>query len=106
MEQMMTVINRLSEIEAAAVNVEKQSADEKRRIAREYEQKTLDFDQELDAHTEEKLKALNEKLKAEAEEELLKMRQETEQELEAMKNEYTENHGKFVDELFHYIIGE
>ena len=106
MEQMVTVINRLSEIEAAAVNVEKQSADEKRRIAREYEQKTLDFDQELDDHTERKLKALNERLKAEAEEELLKMRQETERELEAMKKEYTQNHEKLVDELFHYIIGE
>ena len=99
MEQMVTVLNRLSEIEAAAVNVEKQSADEKRRIAKEYEQKTLDFDRELEARTEEKLKA-------EAEEELLKMRRETEQALEAMKKEYTQNHEKLVDELFHYIIGE
>ena len=65
MEQMVTVLNRLSEIEAAAVNVEKQSADEKRRIAKEYEQKTLDFDQEMEARTEEKLKDINEKLKAE-----------------------------------------
>ena len=102
MEQMVTVLNRLSEIEAAAVNVEKQSADEKRRIAKEYEQKTLDFDRELEARTEE----INEKLKAEAEEELLKMRRETEQALEAMKKEYTQNHEKLVDELFHYIIGE
>ena len=59
MEQMVTVLNRLSEIEAAAVNVEKQSADEKRRIAKEYEQKTLDFDQEMEARTEEKLKDIN-----------------------------------------------
>ncbi len=106
MEQMVTVLNRLSEIEAAAVNVEKQSADEKRRIAKEYEQKTLDFDRELEARTEEKLKEINEKLKAEAEEELLKMCRETEQALEAMKKEYTQNHEKLVDELFHYIIGE
>lgn len=106
MEQMVTVINRLSEIEAAAVNVENQSAGEKRRIAKEYEQKTLDFDRELDARTEEKLQDLNEKLKSEAEEELLKMRRETEQALESMKKEYTQNHEKLVDELFHYIIGE
>lgn len=106
MERMVTVINRLSEIEAAAVNIENEAANEKRRIAKEYEQKTIDFDQELDARTEEKLKELNEKLKAEAEQELLKMRQETEQELNSMKREYNQNHKKLADKLFHYIIGE
>ncbi len=53
MEQMATVLGRLSEIEAAAVNIENEAANEKRRIAREYEQKTIDFDQKLDAQTEE-----------------------------------------------------
>ena len=106
MEQMMTVLGRLSEIEAAAVNIENEAANEKRRIAREYEQKTIDFDQKLDAQTEEKLKELNEKLKAEAEQELLKMREETQQELDSMKREYDQNHKKLVDKLFHYIIGE
>ena len=52
MEQMATVLGRLSEIEAAAVNIENEAANEKRRIAREYEQKTIDFDQKLDAQTE------------------------------------------------------
>ena len=106
MEQMVTVLGRLSEIETAAVTVEKEAANEKRRIAKEYEQKTLDFDQEMEARTEEKLKDINEKLKAEAEEELLKMRRETELALESMKKEYDQNHEKLVDELFHYIIGE
>ena len=106
MEQMVTVLGRLSEIEAAAVNIENEAANEKRRIAREYEQKTIDFDQKLDAQTEEKLKELNEKLKAEAEHELLKMREETQQELDSMKREYDQNHKKLADKLFHYIIGE
>ena len=106
MEQMVTVINRLSEIEAAAVNLEQQAADEKRRIAREYEQKTLDFDQEIEAETKEKLKVLSEKLKREAQDELLKLRQGTEQALAAMEKEYTENHAKIAEKLFHEIIGE
>ena len=106
MEQMATVLGRLSEIEAAAVNIENEAANEKRRIAREYEQKTIDFDQKLDAQTEEKLKELNEKLKAEAEQELLKMREETQQELNSIKREYDQNHKKLADKLFHYIIGE
>ena len=106
MEQMATVLGRLSEIEAAAVNIENEAANEKRRIAREYEQKTIDFDQKLDAQTEEKLTELNEKLKAEAEQELLKMREETQQELNSMKREYDQNHKKLADKLFHYIIGE
>lgn len=106
MEQMVTVLGRLSEIETAAVNVEKEAANEKRRIAKVYEQKTIDFDQQLDAETEEKLKEINEKLKTDAEQELLKMRKETEQELESMKREYDQNHAELADKLFHYIIGE
>lgn len=39
MEQMVTVLNRLSEIEAAAVNVEKQSADERDGLPRNMSRK-------------------------------------------------------------------
>lgn len=106
MEQMVTVINRLSEIEAAAVNLRQQTAGEKRRIAKEYEQKTLDFDQKIEAETQKELKALSEKLEREANEELLKLRQGTEQALAAMEKEYTENHAKLADQIFHEIIGE
>jgi hypothetical protein len=106
MEQMVTVINRLSEIEAAAVNLEKQSADKKRRIAREYEEKTLNFDREIEAETTEKLRMLNEKLKREAEEELLKLKKGTEKALAAMEKEYDEHHAELAEKLFHEIIGE
>ena len=40
MEQMETVLGRLSEIEDAAVSLEEQAAEEKKRIAAEYEAKT------------------------------------------------------------------
>ena len=53
MEQMETVLGRLSEIEDAAVSLEEQAAEEKKRIAAEYEAKTKAFDAELEAQTQE-----------------------------------------------------
>ena len=71
MEQMEAVLGRLSEIESAAVELEKKAAEQKKQIAAEYEAKTQAFDKEIDAQTQEKLKTLNEKLRLEAENELL-----------------------------------
>lgn len=106
MEQMVTVINRLSEIEGTAVGLERHAAEQKKEIAAEYEKKTQEFDQEIDARTDEKLRRLQEKLKQEAEMELQKMRQKTEAELAAMETEYQQNHRKLASELFHKMIGE
>ena len=106
MEQMGTVLSRLSEIEDAAVSLEKQAAEQKKDIAAEYDAKTKAFDAEIDAQTQEKLKNLNEKLKAEAENELLKMKIETERELNAMEQEYSQNHEKLAEGIFHKMIGE
>lgn len=106
MEQMETVLNRLSEIENAAVSLEEKAAEQKKQIAAEYEAKTKAFDAGLDAQTQEKLKSLNEKLKADAENELLKMRLETEHELNAMEQEYSQNHEKLAEGIFCKMIGE
>jgi len=106
MEQMETVIQRLSEIEGAAVGLEKLAAEQKKQIAAEYDQKTKDFDREIDAQTEEKLKQLNERLEKEAQEELLSMRRETESVLAAMEKEYNQNHRKLASELLQKMIGE
>lgn len=106
MDQMETVIGRLSDIEGAAVQLEEMAAEQKKQIAADYEKKTAEFDREIDAQTEEKLKQLNEKLMQEAEEELLKMRKETEAELTAIENEYNQNHKKLAAMLLKKMIGE
>lgn len=106
MDDMETVIDRLSEIEGAAVHLEEMAADEKKQIAARYEQKTREFDQVADVQTQEKLKALQEKLKTEAEDELRKMRQETERELQEMEEDYSQNHKKLAARILKQIIGE
>ena len=82
MEQMETVLSRLSEIEDAAVSLEEQAAEQKKDIAAEYDAKT------------------------DAENELLKMKLETERELTAMEQEYSQNHEKLAEGIFHKMIGE
>ena len=52
MEQMETVLSRLSEIEDAAVSLEEQAAEQKKDIAAEYDAKTKAFDAEIDAQTQ------------------------------------------------------
>ena len=106
MEQMETVLIRLSEIESAAVSLEEKAIEQKKEIAAKYEEKTKAFDAEMDSQTEEKLKTLNAKLKAEAENELLKMRLETERELGAIEQEYRQNHEKLAEGIFRRMIGE
>lgn len=106
MEQMETVITRLSEIEGAAVHLEEMAAEQKKEIAKEYGQKTEAFDQEIDAQTEEKLKQLKETLMQEAKENLTKMRRETEEELASMEREYEQNHKKLAEEILKRMIGE
>ncbi len=106
MEQMETVLGRLSEIESVAVSLEEKAAEQKKRIAAEYEAKTQAFDREIDEQTKEKLKSLNEKLKEEAEQELLKMRRGTEQILNAMEEEYSQNHRQLAENIFREMIGD
>ncbi len=106
MEQMEAVLGRLSEIEGAAVALEEKAVEQKKQIAAEFEAKTKAFDEEIDAQTQEKLKTLNEKLKLSAENELLKMKQTTERELQAMEDEYNQNHEKLAAEVFDKMIGE
>ena len=106
MEQMETVITRLSEIEGAAVHLEELAVEQKKELAAEYERKTEAFDREIDAQTEEKLKQLKERLMREAKENLVAMRSETERELAAMEEEYEQNHGKMAAEILKRMIGE
>lgn len=106
MQEMETVISRLSAIEEAAVHLEEMAADQKKQIAAEYEKKTQEYDNVVDAGTEEKLRGLKEQLHREAEEELRKMRQETERELAGMEADYNQNHRKLAAEILKKIIGE
>lgn len=106
MEQMKTVVNRLSEIEGAAIQLEEMAVEQKKEIDAEYQRKLQEFDREIDAQTKEKLKQLNQELEKQSQEELLKMNQETEWEMAAIKAEYNLNHRKFASELVKKIIGE
>ena len=90
MEQMEAVLGRLSEIESAAVELEKKAAEQKKQIAAEYEAKTQAFDKEIDAQTQEKLK----------------MKQETDRVLADMEAEYNQNHEKLATAIFNKMIGE
>ncbi len=105
MGHMEAVINQLSEIEESALWLENMAAKQKEELSAEYEQKTLEFDKQIDAGTEEKLKQLTKDLNCKAEKELREMQQEMERDMAAMEQEYRENHKEMVSSLIKSMTG-
>ncbi|MCI8853855.1 MAG: ATPase [Lachnospiraceae bacterium] len=106
MEYMDTVIARLSEIESAAVRISEDAAQQKKALAKEYEEKTKAFDEEIDAQTDEKLEKLREELQEKADRELKKMHQATQKILEGLDQEYERDHEKISQQLLDKMIRE
>lgn len=106
MEYMNTVIARLSEIESAAVRISEDAALEKKALAKEYEDKTKAFDQEIDAQTDERLENLRKELQEKADRELKKMHEATQKILEGLDQEYERDHEKISQQLLDKMIEE
>lgn len=106
MEYMNTVIARLSEIESAAVRISEDAALEKKALAKEYEDKTKAFDQEIDAQTDERLENLRKELREKADRELKKMHEATQKILEGLDQEYERDHEKISQQLLDKMIEE
>ena len=106
MEYMDTVIARLSEIESAAVRISEDAAQQKKALAKVYEEKTKAFDEEIDAQTDEKLEKLREELQEKADRELKKMHQATQKILEGLDQEYERDHEKISQQLLDKMIRE
>ena len=106
MEYMDTVIATLSEIESAAVRISEDAAQQKKALAKEYEEKTKAFDEEIDAQTDEKLEKLREELQEKADRELKKMHQATQKILEGLDQEYERDHEKISQQLLDKMIRE
>lgn len=106
MEYMDTVITRLSEIESAAVKISEDAVMQKKKIAKEYQEKTRSFDEEADRRTEERLEELKKELQKKADEDLAQMRQETERELENLEKIYERDHKTISRQILQKMIGE
>lgn len=103
---MEKVVNRLSEIEAAAVAIMDNANAKKKEISDSMTIKTKEFDKAVDEETSKTLSDLNKKLQLETEQELLSLKDNTMRVLEALEDDYNKNHTALAKKILTQIIGE
>lgn len=103
---MDTVIDKISEIEAAATAIMDDANERKKAFAREMEERTAAFDAQMEAETNKRIGELRARMEIEMNERLEKQRSDSQKVLRAMEQRYEEHHTQYVEELFNKMIKE
>ena len=98
---MDTVINRLSDIEKAAVSVMDGASERKKQMAREMEEKTADFDAQL-----EKENQIRSKMEEELQQELRQQSEDAKATMKRLEATYENRHEEYAQALFKNMIKE
>lgn len=97
---MDNVISKISKIESAAASVMDNANIRKKEFAKEMEARISKFDSELEAETEKQINSLNSKIDIDMKAKLSKQRADAEELLNALNQNYNDNHEKYVTNLF------
>lgn len=103
---MDTVIKKISEIEAAAVSVMDDANARKKAFARDMEEKTRDFDRQIEAETNRSIQVLRSHKEAEMNSRLSKQKSDAEALLVRMEQNYEDHHQDYAKKLFRSLIEE
>jgi len=101
---MQAVIQTLYEIDAGASQAMKSAEDEKAVLKKDYEGRIEEEELNIHNETQERLKVLESQLDAQVSNEIIKMKDDASKNLEALENNYKENHDQYVETIFHKII--
>ncbi|HIQ95311.1 MAG TPA: hypothetical protein IAB26_01990 [Candidatus Limivivens merdigallinarum] len=101
---MDTIVQQISEIELAAVNIMNASVEEKKEMDAKLQKEIQEYDAEVDARTEAQLEKLNQELAAQKEESLKTLQEETQKEILALDSEYSRKHDSLSDEILKKMI--
>lgn len=101
---MESVITKLSEIEVAAERIMDYAQQQKKELEKEMEQRSAQFDVQVEADTAARLEVLRKELQSQMEKELADLKVKTEQTLNAMERNYDQNHEQLSDSIFQEII--
>jgi len=100
------VINRLSEIEAAATRYMESANAEKKELEKQSKANIEAYDAEVDANTSKELQALKERLDAKMHTELAKLEEKTNHIITVIEEDYKMNHKKLAGNVFNKLIKE
>lgn len=103
---MDTVIEKISEIESAATSIMNEANEQKKAFAKEMEDRTAEFDAQLEAETNKRIESLRASMEIIMNNRLEKQRIDSKRVLDAMERRYKEHHNQYVEELFYNMIKE
>lgn len=103
---MDTVIEKISEIESAATSIMNEANERKKAFAKEMEERTAEFDAQLEAKTNKRIESLRASMEITMNNRLEKQRNDSKRVLDAMERRYKENHSQYVEELFYNMTKE
>lgn len=101
---MEAVIKKLSEIEIAAKKIMEEASGQLDVLKRQMDQRTAEFDAQVERETEEKLDKLRQSLQEQTDAALAKLKEETKNALSSLENYYDEHHEQLSDAIFQKII--
>lgn len=101
---MESLIEKLSQIETAASRIMESAVSETKLQDKAAEERTAQFDSQVEASTQEKLDSLRKDLQRHSEKELEDLKRSMETTLASMEKYYQSNHRKIADEIYHKLI--
>lgn len=100
------VINRLSEIEAAAVRYIEHAESEKKELEKQMKEHISAYDKEVDERTENELLNLKQRLDQEMQTELQRLEEKTDRVISEIQKDYKVNHTQLARKIFNKMIEE
>lgn len=102
---MNDVIDKLAEIEAAAVRIAESTSEQKAKIAQDSEKREADYDRELRASVDRRIQEMKSENDKKIELEIVRMREENAKELARLEEDYEQSHVKLAESIVERLTG-
>ena len=100
---MDSILNKLTEIESAAVSIVQHAEAEKSILDEKYDEKRRQFDLELEAETKKQIQAIQDDLQKKTSQILSSQSDESLAKINALQKEYEENHTLYAQKILRKI---
>ena len=100
---MDSILNKLTEIESAAVSIVQHAEAEKSILDEKYDEKRRQFDLELESETKKQIQAIQDDLQKKTSQILSSQSDESLAQINALKKEYEENHTLYAQKILRKI---
>lgn len=102
---MNDVIDKLAEIEAAAVKITESTNEQKAKIAQESEKREADYDKELQASVDSRIQEMREHNSKKIEQEIAQIKEANEKGLALLEEEYQRSHTTIAKGIVERMTG-